>query len=300
MSSTRPVRLVAATAASALALTGLGVVVALPSSAAGAPSVAGAQTITPTSKQLASWGFTKKPNVTAWGPGGTMQLSTTSAPAWGDVYVTGTAPKGTRAGQVLTLKRFVPTSLTGDGSFTDLGITTTVTKKRTFTLHVQLGRTGLYGYSLGYTTGGTSPETVAGEFQLKTTKGLAPQTLLPATVTSAQLASWGFTKKPNVAAWPGGTAKLSTTSAAAGADVTLKGAATRYAKPGQKLSLKRFVPTDTEGSGYFKAVNATTKVNRNGTYTLVFDLGVTGLYGYTVGFASDGEWIGVEFQLRTT
>ncbi len=32
----------------------------------------------------------------------------------------------------------------------------------------------------------------------------------------------------------------------------------------------------------------------------LFDLGVTGLYGYTVGFASDGEWIGVEFQLRTT
>ncbi|MEZ5115884.1 MAG: hypothetical protein R2737_06420 [Candidatus Nanopelagicales bacterium] len=120
--------------------------------------------------------------------------------------------------------------------------------------------------------------------------------------TSAQLASWGFTKKPNVTAW-GGTAKISTNSAKQYQDVLLTGTAPSFAKPGQVLTLKRFVPTDNKGSGYMVSVGAQTKVNKDGSYTLHMQLGRTGLYGYTVGYSTGGsspEWVGVEFQLRTT
>jgi hypothetical protein len=303
MRTSHATRITAALAATALGLTGLALAGAIPASAAStAPTAVSAKTITPTSKQLSSWGFTKDPNVTDWAPGGSAQVSATSLPAWGDLYITGKAPKGTSAGQVLSLKRFVPTDKKGSGYFQDLGITTKVNKNRTFELHAQLGRQGLYGYSVGYETGGSSPEAITFEFQLKTTKGMAPKTLAASSSpTSKQLATWGFTTKPNVAAWgPKGTAKLSATSAKAGQSVVLRGKAPQGTTPGTVLSLKRFYPTDNKGSGYFKAVNATTKVTNEGTYKLRFDLGLVGRYGYTVGFPQAYAWTGVEFQLQTT
>lgn len=313
-------RLAALSAAVALAFGGI----AVAGPAVGSPSMgattqeatigvaAPARTFQPTSKQLASWGFTKKPNLTAWAPGGTAEIDFgvqghcgscwASVPTWWDLYIHGKAPKGTAPGQVLTLKRFVPTNKSGDGDFTDLGITTTVNKDRTFTLHVQLGKTGLAGYSVGYETAGTSPEVVAFEFQLKVTAPASLRALPAFQPTAKQLSSWGFTTKPNVSTWaPGGTATLSATSAPAGSDVTLTGKAPTGTKAGQKISLKRFIATDSSGSGYFTDVNATTKVKKNGSYTLVFDLGLKGRYGYTVGYNGGGHaWVGVEFQLQTT
>ena len=113
--------------------------------------------VTLTSEQLAAQGFTLKPNVTAWGPGGAVSLSTNKAAQWQDIIITGTAPTGTPVGQLLTMSRWVPSSTTGDGTLKALNITATVQRDRSFTLHFQLGLPGTYGYAVGYRTAGSAP-----------------------------------------------------------------------------------------------------------------------------------------------
>lgn len=141
----------------------------VPSVALVAPATAAPAAPSATSKQLSQCGFTKKPNVTAWSPGGTAAVSRTKAPQWADVVVSGKAPTGTPAGTVLTLTRYTVDAQC-NGTPQSTGISTKVNKDGTFLLHLQLGRTGSYGYTVGYTTTGTSPEAVVVEFQLTTTK----------------------------------------------------------------------------------------------------------------------------------
>ncbi len=115
-----------------------------------------------------------------------------------------------------------------------------------------------------------------------------------------KLAAAGFTKKPNVVGW-GGTATISTSKAKAGAPVTISGTAPTELKPGTVLSLERFVATDKKGSGHFEPVAATsTVVKSDGTFELTFEVNQPGRYGYTLGAGLNEEWIGIEFQLKTT
>lgn len=256
-----------------------------------------------TSEQLTEAGFTKRPNTVAWEPG-TAVLGTNSADQWQDVVITGKAPGYTQPGQLLTMARFLPTSTSGDGSFTALNITAVVQPNRTFTMHFQLGFPGTYGYRVGYTTGGANPEFVGFQFQFTTTGSGKPapsagqQTAV--TLSGAKLAKAGFTKTPNVVSW-GGTATISTNKAKAGAPVTISGTAPSYVKPGTTLTLNRFVPTDKKGSGSFEPVgNVQTVVAADGTFTLTFELNQPGRYGYSLGTAQNFEWVGIEFQLKTT
>ena len=88
------------------------VAVALVSSALlGAQSAAAApsdKNITLTSQQLTDQGFPTTPNVTAWGPGGSASLPTTTAAQWQDVIITGKAPTMTQPGQLLTCRASCP------------------------------------------------------------------------------------------------------------------------------------------------------------------------------------------------
>lgn len=123
------------------------------------------------------------------------------------------------------------------------------------------------------------------------------------TLTSKQLAEAGFTKKPNVVAWKPGTASLSATTVAQWQDVVISGKAPNFVPAGQLLTLQRFLPTDTQGSGTFKDLNITTTVNPNGTFVMRMQLGFVGTYGYRVGYLTDSsspEFVGFEFQLTTT
>ena len=123
-----------------------------------ASAVPADKNVTLTSEQLTDQGFPTTPNVTAWGPGGAASLPTTTAPQWQDVIITGKAPTMTQPGQLLTMSRFVPADTKGDGSLKALNITAVVQPDRSFTLHFQLGMPGTYGYSVGYSTRGATPE----------------------------------------------------------------------------------------------------------------------------------------------
>jgi hypothetical protein len=281
--------LVAATVA------GAGLVLASP--------VASADTVvTMTSEQLTEEGFPSKPNTAGWG--GTANLSTDTAPQWKDVIVSGRAPSGTPVGQILTMQRFLPVNTTGDGSFKDLNITAIVQKDRSFQMHFQLGMTGTYGYRVGYSTTGASPEFVGFQFQFTTTGTGKPA---PASgqstavhMNSRQLAKAGFTKKVNTVGW-GGTATISAHRVPAGAPVTIKGTAPDSVKPGTVLQLERFVATDKLGSGSFTPLaGIQTQVATDGTFSLTFEINERGRYGYTLGTPLGEEWVGMEFQLRTT
>lgn len=282
-----------------LAIAGTALVGASPVAAAPADTV-----VTLTSAQLTEAGFPKKPNLTAWKPGGTANLPTNSAAQWQDVIITGKAPDVTTPGQLLTLSRFLPSDTQGSGTSKPLNITAVVQKDRSFTMHFQLGMTGTWGYSVGYTTGGQSPEFIGFQFQFTTTGSGAPApsagSSSAVTLSAKKLANAGFTRTPNVVGW-GGTATISTNRAKAGAPVTISGTAPSYVKPGTTLTLNRFVPTDKKGSGSFEPVgNVSTVVKADGTFELTFEVNQKGRYGYTLGTAQNFEWVGIEFQLKTT
>lgn len=267
-------------------------------------STASADTVvTLTSEQLTKQGFPKKPNVVAWTPG-TANLPTNTAAQWDDVVITGTAPNFAPVGQILTMERFLPSSASGGGSFKTLNITTTVQKGGKFALHFQLGMPGTYGYRVGYLTDSATPEFVGFQFQFTTTgNGKAAPAAGSSTavkLNATQLRKAGFTRSVNTAAW-GGTATISSNRVPAGAPVTIQGTAPSEVKPGTILTLKRFVPTDKYGSGSFEPVpGVQTQVATDGTFQLTFEINQVGRYGYSLGTVVGDEYVGMEFQLRTT
>lgn len=269
---------------------------------ASTPAASADTVVTMTSEQLTKAGFPKKPNTVGWG--GTAALSTDTAAQWQDVIVSGKAPSETAVGQILTMQRFLPTTTTGDGSFKDLNITAIVQKDLTFQMHFQLGMTGTYGYRVGYETAGSSPEFIGFQFQFTTTGTGAPAPAAGQStavhMNSRQLAKAGFTKKVNTVGW-GGTATTSAHKVPAGSPVTIKGTAPDYVKPGTVLQLERFVATDKLGSGSFTPLaGIQTQVATDGTFSLTFEINERGRYGYTLGTPLGEEWVGMEFQLRTT
>ncbi len=123
------------------------------------------------------------------------------------------------------------------------------------------------------------------------------------TLTSAQLIEFGYPKTPNTTAWDPGTASLLTSTAAQWQDVIITGKAPNYTDPGQLLTMSRFVPSDQKGSGQNKELNITAVVQSNRSFTMHFQLGMTGTYGYSVGYMTTGtspEYISFQFQFTTT
>jgi hypothetical protein len=255
-----------------------------------------------TSQQLTDTGFPTTPNTTAWS-GGTANLPTSTAAPWQDVVISGKAPTYTQPGQLLTMSRFVATSTTGDGRQKALNITTVVRADRSYSLHFQLGYVGTWGYVVGYSTGGASPEYVGFQFQFTTTgqaASLPKGSSSAVTLSAKQLDAAGFTRAPNVVGW-GGTATISKHRAKAGTPVAIAGTAPKEVPPGTILTLERFTATDKKGSGSFSPVGeVTTVVRPDGTFSLTFEINEKGRYGYTLGAGISEQWVGVEFQLVTT
>lgn len=120
-------------------------------------------------------------------------------------------------------------------------------------------------------------------------------------LTSQQLTDSGFPKKPTTGG--GGSAILSTNTAAVWEDITISGQAPTGTKPGQLLTLYRYYPTSTTGDGEIKPLNITTPVGAKGDYTLHFQLGYPGTYGYALGYETTGpspEMLEFTFQITTT
>lgn len=254
-----------------------------------------------TSEQLTAVGFPTTPNIVAWGQ--PVTISRTTAPVWGDIVIAGKAPDDVAIGQVLTMERFYPSDVQGTGIFKALNITATVAADRTFAMRFQLGYPGTWGYRVGFTTSGPSPEVRAFQFQITTTGSAKPAPKPDATavdMSSKALADAGFTKTPNVAGW-GGTASISTEKAKAGTPITLVGKAPSALKPGTILQLSRFVATDRQGSGHLVPLpGVITAVQADQSYSLTFELYEKGVYGLSFGAPVGTEVASVEFQVKTT
>ena len=271
-----------------------------PSPSAKPSSNANPKAVQLTSEQLTAVGFPTTPNIVAWGQ--PVTISRTTAPVWGDIVITGKAPEDVAIGQVLTMERFYPADVQGTGVFKALNISATVSADRTFAMRFQLGYPGIWGYRVGFTTTGQSPEVRAFQFQITTTGSAKPAPKPDATVvdmSSKALADAGFTKTPNVAGW-GGTASISTDKAKAGTPITLTGKAPSVLKPGTILQLSRFVPTDKQGSGHLVPLpGVITAVQADQSYSLTFELYERGVAGYSFGAPIGTELASVEFQVKT-
>ncbi len=289
------------------AVVAIGALALVPAAVTASPAAADAGTLVSadtyvdlTSQQLTDAGFPKKPNVTGWG--GTASLPTNVAAQWQDVVLTGKAPAYAAVGQLLTMSRFRATDTNGSGTMQPLNITAVVQKDRSYTMHFQLGFPGTFGYAVGYSTTGTSPEFVGFQFQFTTTGdsvGAPGGSSTIVTLKGRKLAVAGFTRTPNVVGW-GGTAAVSTNRAKAGAPVTVSGTAPAELVPGTILTLERFIPTDKKGSGHFEPVDSVhAAVAADGSFSLTFEVNLTGVFGYSLGAGLDEQWIGLEFQLKT-
>lgn len=258
-----------------------------------------ASSVNLTSAQLKDAGFPKRANTAGWG--GTATLERHRAPQWQDVIVQGQAASFVPVGQVLTLERFVPSDTRGSGEFKELNITTTVQANRSFVLHFQLGLVGTYGYRVGYETTSESPENIAFQFQFTTTGDPNGNATVgkdsTVRLTSKQLAAAGFTKQANTVGW-GAPATLSSHVVQRGQPVTVAGDAPEGTQARQQLQLMRFVATDRLGSGHFEPTGITTRIGQNGKFTLTFEPADAGLFGYSLGYPTAFEWIGIEFQVR--
>lgn len=123
-----------------------------------------------TSAELKDAGFPRRPNTVAWGKG-TATVSPHKASTDEPIIITGKAPKYAKPGTILTMERFLPSNRKGSGSFQTLAITATVRPDRSFLIEANLGRPGLWGYRVGYSTDSDSPEFIGFQFQATTTTG---------------------------------------------------------------------------------------------------------------------------------
>ena len=119
--------------------------------------------------------------------------------------------------------------------------------------------------------------------------------------STSLLQKCGFTVKPNMSAWQGGSASLVPSGkAAAGRNVIIQGRAASGVSDGTRLELLRFNPAgkgchgslDRIGSGIYTTV-------RGGQYYLNFQLDRQGTFGYAVQAVSGGSTYEGEFRLTT-
>ncbi len=273
--------------------------------AMGAPAAPTDKNVTLTSQQLTDQGFPTTPNVTAWGPGGSAALPTTTAPQWQDVIISGKAPTMTQPGQLLTMSRYVPANTQGDGVLKPLNITAVVQPDRSpspcTSSSACRAPTGIRWATARVARAlSSSPSSSSSPPPAAASPRHRPP---PAPRCSSRARSWPPRASPRSRTSSAGAAPptISTSKAKAGAPVTISGTAPTELKAGTVLTLQRFVPTDKKGSGHFEPVGTTsTVVKADGTFELTFEVNQPGRYGYTLGAGLNEEWIGIEFQLKTT
>ena len=126
------------------------------------------------------------------------------------------------------------------------------------------------------------------------------QAAVPA-MSGAQLNKCGFTTKPNLQYWQGGSASLVPTGTIpAGRNTIIQGKAASGIADGTKLELLRFNPAgkgchgslDRIGGGIYTTV-------KGGQYYLNFQLDRQGTFGYAVQAVSGGKSYEIEFRITT-
>ena len=123
-------------------------------------------------------------------------------------------------------------------------------------------------------------------------------------LTPRQLTQAGFPRgTANTTSWGKGTVELPGRRAPALEPQHITGTAPKFVKPGQVLTMQRFIPSNRQGSGSFETLEITTTVKADRSFDLQFALGRVGRFGYRVGYFTDSkspEFVGFQFQFRTT
>jgi hypothetical protein len=130
---------------------------------------------------------------------------------------------------------------------------------------------------------------------------VAPAAQATPRASTSALDKCGFTVKPNLAAWTGGSASLVPTGkAAAGRNVIIQGKAASGLKNGTQLELVRFAPAGKGCHGSFQRIGSGIFTHvRGGQYYLNFQLDRQGTFGYAVQAISGGTTYEIEFRLTT-
>ena len=121
------------------------------------------------------------------------------------------------------------------------------------------------------------------------------------TMSASALDKCGFTTKPNVSAWQGGSANMAPTgSIPAGRNVVIQGKAASALKDGTQLQLLRFAPAGKGCHGSFQPIGSGIYTSvRGGQYYLNFQLDRQGTFGYAVQAVGGGQTYEIEFRIST-
>lgn len=111
----------------------------------------------------------------------------------------------------------------------------------------------------------------------------------------------GFTTKPNISAWQGGSANMAPTGKIpAGRNIVIQGKAASALPDGTKLQLLRFQSANKGCHGSFQQIGSGIYTTvRGGQYYLNFQLDRQGTFGYAVQAVSGGNTYEIEFRITT-
>ena len=117
----------------------------------------------------------------------------------------------------------------------------------------------------------------------------------------SKLDKCGFTRKPNLSQWPGGTATMVPQGRIpAGKNTIIQGKAATGLPDGTRLELLRFNPSGNGCHGSLDRIGsgiATTV--KGGNYYINFQLDRQGSYGYALQAVSGSNSYEIEFQITT-
>ncbi len=120
-------------------------------------------------------------------------------------------------------------------------------------------------------------------------------------ISANDLNKCGFTIKPNISAWQGGSANMAPTGKVpAGRNIVIQGKAASALPDGTKLQLLRFASAKKGCHGSFQPIGSGIYTTvRGGQYYLNFQLDRQGTFGYAIQAVSGGNTYEIEFRLTT-
>ena len=130
---------------------------------------------------------------------------------------------------------------------------------------------------------------------------LAQATEVTPRMSSSDLQKCGFSVKPNLDFWFGGSAAMAPTGKVpAGKNIVIQGRAAEGVANGTRLELVRFNPAGKGCHGSFQRIGSGIFTTvKGGQYYLNFQLDRQGTFGYAVQGVSGGATYEIEFQITT-
>jgi hypothetical protein len=121
-------------------------------------------------------------------------------------------------------------------------------------------------------------------------------------MSSSDLQKCGFSVKPNLDFWYGGTASMAPTGKVpAGKNIVIQGNAADGVANGTRLELVRFNPAGKGCHGSFQRIgNGIFTTVKSGEYYLNFQLDRQGTFGYAIQGVSGGATYEIEFRITTS